>query len=384
MSRQTFNFFTRDQTTPISPLNMDVGPFSLDFKQLHSGRSAGIWQLDVACGNFRASFLPTRGMSVEDVHIGDFRFGWRSPVRGPVHPSYVPIAEPSGLGFLDGFTELLVRCGLTNNGAPQFGANGQLELALHGRIGNLPAQNLQAHVEGSVLEIVAEVDEIRFHFEKWRLTTQYRMTAGQASIEVIDTVTNLSGQLRDFQILYHFNLGEPLLEPGGKIEAPLHEISPRNPNTAADLERWSEIDAPRPDDPEIVVLTTPKGDEHGQTLSLLTNRQRTAAAAIECNLRELPYLTFWKNFRDPHDGYVIGLEPATNYPNPKRFEAQHNRTRKLKPGESTAFHWAMHFANTKEDVQSLRAQIQKIQGSDAPKISPEPNPATSSAAINHS
>ena len=46
--------------------------------------------------------------------------GWKSPVHGPVHPNFVPLNEPSGLGWLDGFDELFVRCGLESNGAPDF------------------------------------------------------------------------------------------------------------------------------------------------------------------------------------------------------------------------------------------------------------------------
>ena len=43
--------------------------------------------------------------------------GWTSPVvDGPVNPSFVHLADRGGLGWLDGFDELMVRCGLANNG----------------------------------------------------------------------------------------------------------------------------------------------------------------------------------------------------------------------------------------------------------------------------
>ena len=44
----------------------------------------------------------------------------------PVHPAFVPIAEPSGVGWLSGFDELMCRCGLESNGAPDFDERGQL------------------------------------------------------------------------------------------------------------------------------------------------------------------------------------------------------------------------------------------------------------------
>ena len=39
---------------------------------------------------------------------------------------WVPLTEPSGLGWLSGFDELMVRCGLESNGAPDFDDSGQM------------------------------------------------------------------------------------------------------------------------------------------------------------------------------------------------------------------------------------------------------------------
>ena len=32
---------------------------------------------------------------------GDVQLGWKSPVKGPVHPAFVPLWEPSGIGWLE-------------------------------------------------------------------------------------------------------------------------------------------------------------------------------------------------------------------------------------------------------------------------------------------
>ena len=39
-----------------------------------------------------------------------------------MHPRWVPLSEPSGIGWLDGFDELVARCGLFSHGAPDFDA----------------------------------------------------------------------------------------------------------------------------------------------------------------------------------------------------------------------------------------------------------------------
>jgi hypothetical protein len=42
----------------------------------------------------------------------------------------------------------------------------------------------------------------------------------------------------------------------------------------------------------------------------------------------------WRNTPAEADGYVLGIEPGTNYPNPRTFEMRHGRVVLLKPGET--------------------------------------------------
>ena len=70
---------------------------------------------------------------------------------GPVHPGLVNLAAGGGLGWLDGFDELMARCGLENNGAPfevrSVGADGaetRVAFGLPGRIANRSWETLTA------------------------------------------------------------------------------------------------------------------------------------------------------------------------------------------------------------------------------------------------
>ena len=67
--------------------------------------------------------------------------------RCPVNPAFVPLMEPAGLGWLDGFNELLCRCGLESNGPPEFDEAGRLLRPLHGRIANTPAHRVELIVD---------------------------------------------------------------------------------------------------------------------------------------------------------------------------------------------------------------------------------------------
>ena len=79
-----------------------------ELKQLESGISNGVQLVTLHCGSKSIDVIPTRGMGIWQAKNSGVRFGFDSPVAGPVHPAYVPISEPSGLGWLGGFDELVV------------------------------------------------------------------------------------------------------------------------------------------------------------------------------------------------------------------------------------------------------------------------------------
>src|SRR6202008_2548122 len=109
---------------------------TINISTLHGGRREGVQVAEVNNGRLRLALLPQRGMGIWKAWVDGVEFGWQSPVQGPVHPAFVPLEDASGLGWLEGFDELLCRCGLQSNGAPDFDAHGSVLHPLHGRIAN--------------------------------------------------------------------------------------------------------------------------------------------------------------------------------------------------------------------------------------------------------
>ncbi len=157
----------------------DSPQWRVRLKSNSSGRSQGVHLVELDNGHMTIDVLPTRGMGIWRVRRGEKVLGWRSPVRGPVHPAFVPLFDPSGLGWLEGFDELLCRCGLESNGAPDFDASGKLRYPLHGRIANLPAHRVELEVDETAGQISLRgiIDETRFHFQSLRLTTTHSTPA---------------------------------------------------------------------------------------------------------------------------------------------------------------------------------------------------------------
>ena len=87
---------------------------------------------------------PSRGMDLLHVNGHGVRMGWDSPVDEVVNPAYIRLESRNGLGWLDGFNEMMVRCGFEWTGHPVT-KDGVL-YTLHGKAGNTPASRVEVIV----------------------------------------------------------------------------------------------------------------------------------------------------------------------------------------------------------------------------------------------
>ena len=325
------------------PLECVRGAVAVRLRRLTGGRSDGVLLVELAAGDNRVWVLPDRGLGLWKAVVGGVDLGWQSPVRGPVHPRFVPLAEPSGLGWLDGFDELVARCGLVSNGAPDFDAAGRLRHGLHGRIANLPAHEAVVRLDETTgcVELTGAVDETRFLVHTLRMTTSLRLRADRPRIEWTDTVTNLSDRPATVQMLYHVNVGPPLLGAGTEVVADVAELEPRDVAAASDVAMWNRFVAPQPGRGEQVHFLRLRPDGRGWASAAVVDPRRRHAARLSWRADTLPCFTLWKNQGGLADGYVTGLEPGTNFPNPRAVEEAAGRVVPLDPGASVVFDLAL-------------------------------------------
>jgi len=344
--------------------------YLIEKRRLYGGLSDGVDLVHVDNGALRFDVLASRGMGIWKMWAGDLCVGWNSPVRGPVHPQLVPLSDPSGLGWLDGFDELFVRCGLESNGAAEFSDSGQVRYGLHGRIANKPAHQLEVSADGETgqLAVSGVVDEVRFHFFKLRMFTTITTKVGETAVTVRDTIQNLSASPAEFQLLYHINIGPPVLGNGSEVVVPVKRMMPRDPVAVPGLPRWTSYGPPEPGKPEEAFYFDLQADDQQQTAVLLKNPHGDRGVSVHFNTRQLPCFTLWKNETAEADGYVTGLEPATNYPNSRSFETERGRVVSLAPGGTYTSEVQLQVhptdeavSRTQQYVQSLVRQPAKIQ-----------------------
>jgi hypothetical protein len=354
--------------------------WSVRKRTLRGGLRDGLDLIEVHNGALSFSVLPTRGMGLWRGEYRGQTLGWRSPAPGPVHPKFVNLADRGGLGWLAGFDEMLCRCGLASNGPP--GEDSGTRLSLHGRIANLPAEVVEVRVgldPPHELSVSGEVEEACLFFPQLRLTTTYTTVPGSNKVVIHDIVENRSARPAEMQLLYHCNLGPPFLEAGSRVLAPVRALAPQTPRAAEGIDTYETYAGPQVGFAEQVYLYDLLADARGWTLALLASAAADRAVVLRFNREELPCFTVWKNTGALEEGYVTGLEPATNYPNFKTFERQQGRVRLLPPGGRWQCRWSLEAAEGTAAVAALMAEVARLQATAPAVIHRSPQPIFSPA-----
>ncbi|QTF06545.1 aldose 1-epimerase family protein [Brenneria izadpanahii] len=348
--------------------------FSIEQSVLHGGRQEGSKIITITSQNgLKIVLSPSRGMDLLHVTGKDIRLGWHSPVDEVVNPNTINLESRGGVGWLEGFNEMMVRCGYEWTGHPVVD-NGMI-YTLHGRAGNTPASKVvvdvseKAPYQITVRGLLKENSFKKSNLETW---TELRYIPGSESFTVHDVLTNKSDYVRDYQIIYHSNFSTPILEQGARFVAPVKEISPFNDYAKAGLKEWQTYQGPTKDFDEMVFNLTPYADAQGKTLAALFNRAGDKGVSIEFDTRQLPVLTLWKNTDTEKQGYVTGIEPGTSYAYPVTIEREQGRVKQLQPGQSTAFELTYSLLSSADSVQKTEQRVKAIQGENQTTLTEKP------------
>jgi hypothetical protein len=106
----------------------------------------------------------------------------------------------------------------------------------------------------------------------------------------------------------------------------------------------------------------------------LHNAAGDRGASVKFDKTQLPCFTLWKSRQSEADGYVTGLEPGTNFPNPKSFEKEHGRVVMLAPEESRTFELILEAHGSAEAVAAAGRAVAALQEGVTPEVSRQPNP----------
>ena len=305
------------------------------------------------------TLLPDRGLDIWTAHFKGIPLTWIA--QGS------PFAPDFGQTWLQQFNGgLLTTCGLTHVGPPETGEVSGEFRNLHGRYSRLRAENIAKswlpdssglpHVELSGI-----VRETALFGVQLRLSRTFKLSLADARIELHDEVTNLGDVPAPLMLLYHMNVGFPLVSSGTELHTPHHTIYARDANARPGLPRWNIYDAPSPEYKEQVFFHPLKAIDH-QTGILLENGQIGFEAHWDPSA--LPYFTQWKNTRQGI--YVCGVEPGNCIPEGQTAARKSGRLEYLAPGATHSFDCSLRIIEGAEALQTARTHIEQLRAEGQP------------------
>ncbi len=304
-------------------IGQDAQIFGAEEHRLVGGKGDGMRLLEVRNGKGLAFTLSLdRAADISRLSVMGVNYGYFSPC-GYVAPAYY---DEKGAGFLKSFTAgFLTTCGLTNVGNPC--EDGGESLGLHGTIGNTPADSYSVSYEGENMVIRATVRDTRFFGHKLILARTFTVSLTENKLSVKDEVTNVGNTETPFQMLYHYNIGYPLLSESAILKIPAVKVTPRNEHAAEDLQNCLKIEKPTAGYEERCYYHEMQGIAKVEVKNPAIGRGLT----MEYDTAALPFFTEWKMMGEYE--YVLGIEPGNALPDGRDVMREKGLLKFIAPGE---------------------------------------------------
>ena len=327
--------------------------------QFTDGKAKGVSAVEFGTGTgFRFTVLPDRAL---DICAADFcgrSLCWHSPT-GVVSPYFY---QPEGLEWLYGFCGgLLCTCGLTYYGAP-CEDEGE-KLGLHGRVSNIPAQevSIESGWEGDeyIVGVRGKVVESSVFGPCLSLNRSMFAFLGQNRLFVHDEVVNEGHEPAPHMMLYHVNFGFPVVDAGSRLVAPSLKVTPRDAEAGKGKENYAIFTAPKAGFREKVYYHE-LADADGMTTAGVVNPDLGFGAYIHFDRTRLPHLIEWKMMGK--GTYVVGIEPGTNLVEGRAKERAEGRLRMLKPGETATYDLEIGALTNAAECAAFERNVHRIKG----------------------
>jgi len=173
----------------------------------------------------------------------------------------------------------------------------------HGRVHNIPAEI--EHIEaGENIEITGVVRDSALFGQNMELRRTIKTEYGSGRIQICDEITNRAYKPFDLALLYHVNIGWPVLDAGAEIEAKVDDTFGRTALARENIRKWCLMEAPD-DLIDEMVYYHKTSDGRVEVRSIPSGK----SVSIKFDKNVMPYFLEWKS-RGSGD-YALGIEPST-------------------------------------------------------------------------
>ena len=311
----------------------DSQVYGIEEHRLVGGKGDGMRLLEINNGKgAELTVVLDRCADISRLRYKGVNLSYFSPC-GYVAPAYY---DAAGANWLKSFTAgYLTTCGLQAVGSPC--TDEGEELPLHGSIANMPAEQVYWLEEEGELVVYATIRDEGIFAPKLRMSREIRVSLRSNEFSIQDTIENTGDTRQPFEILYHMNMGYPMLDEDSILEIPSAEVLPRDEHAAEDIGNWMHMMKPEAGYVERCYYHK-FPDRNGK--AGIYQPKLGKGLEITFDAEELDGFVEWKmmGVRD----YVLGLECGNCYPDGRDVMRQTGMLKFLEPGEKKAYQVKVH------------------------------------------
>lgn len=318
--------------------------YGVEEHRLIGGKGDGMRLLQVKNGRgLEFTVSADRCADISRLSFKGINMGYFSPC-GYVAPSYY---DDKNAGFLKSFTAgFLTTCGLTAVGSP-CEDEGEM-LPLHGTAANIPAEHIYWERGEKDIRIHAVINDEGIFSHKLVMYREIICSLEENRIMVSDKIVNRGDTSCPVMLLYHMNMGYPLLSEKAQVHIPSATVIPRNEKAAEGLDTWQQVLSPQPQFEEQCYY---HGFE-GMGLAGIYNPDIKQGLVITYDGKKLKYFTQWKMMGERD--YVLGMEPGNCHPDGRDKMREEGTLTILAPGESVTYDVDISMIDGEEEWKKYR------------------------------
>ena len=281
-----------------------------------------------------------RCADIVTLSLNGANMGYMSPC-GYVNPKYY---QPTGRGFLKSFSAgFFSTCGLFAVGDPCID-EGE-ELPLHGTISNTPSEKYSVEETDEEITIKATVRDATILSHQLLLIRTYTISKTENKITLSDTVKNIGSKESPIMLLYHCNMGYPLLSENAEVVIPSDTVIPKNEHARGDIENSRKMEKPQRGYKGRCYYYDIKAKD-GTGKCGIYNPDIEKGAIISFDKKTLDKFTQWKMMGEYE--YVLGLEPGNCTTDGRDGMRKEGKLRFIEPDEEYVTNLSFNFVCDKE------------------------------------
>ena len=178
----------------------------------------------------------------------------------------------------------------------------------------------------------------------------YEFSKLSNTVTITDEIENTGVLHAPCMLLYHFNMGYPLLSENAKVVIPANSVAGRNDHAKGGIDTRLVMEKPQADYTEMCFYYD-VAEKDGMATVGIYNPDIKKGLTMSFDKSTLDNFTQWKMMGE--NEYVLGLEPGNCTPDGRDVMRKEGKLKILKPGEFYKTKIVVRFTEKEEDVTSL-------------------------------